>query len=402
MRLLFVFDIGFDRMGPSVHLLQDVLRAALNKGHEVNVILKNTGGPNADMPNDLSFNPNFHYTIIKDNFSKGGFVSRYFREIFYVKKCGRIIDKMGDFDTVFLQSNVVAYFYMKYLKKVGCRIVFNVQDIFPYNIKLSGQMPLACITFPILRKLQNMAYEQADAIITISDDMKQMLVEDGVESKKIEVIYNWSYADRIIKLDNISRDNIFDLHLDQSKFNVVYAGNIGKMQNVELIAETARRMSENNDIHFYIIGDGVKKRHVEEMTKGLENVTMFPMQPSKYAESIYAQADVNIIPLAPGGIKTALPSKTATVMRTCKKIVFCIDENSLFSKKCVDAEGVYFVDCHTPDSLVIKLYEIMGQKNEIHCREDISFISRKNAERYVEIMLNPLCAGELLNESFTD
>ena len=68
MRLLFVFDIGFDRMGPSVHLLQDVLRAALNKGHEVNVILKNTGGPNADMPNDLSFNPNFHYTIIKDNF----------------------------------------------------------------------------------------------------------------------------------------------------------------------------------------------------------------------------------------------------------------------------------------------------------------------------------------------
>ena len=387
MRVLFGFDIGFDRGGPSVHLLQDVLRAALNKGHDVNVILKSTGGPDKEMPEEFSANQDFHYTIIKDNAKKGGFFSRYLNEVKYAKQCGDIAGKQGKYDVVFLQSNVVAYFYMRKLRKLDCRIVFNVQDIFPYNLKFSGQLPMAGITFPIFRKLQNMAYKKADTIITISDDMKQTLVEDGVDADKIEVVYNWSYADTPITLESIDPKNVFDLHLDHSKFNVVYAGNIGKMQNVELVAETAIKMKENPNVHFYIIGDGANKAHIEEMTKGIDNITLLPMQPSRYAESIYAQADVNIIPLMPGGIKTALPSKTATVLRTNRPVVFCIDRNSLFSKKFSQAEGVYFSDCRLPDTLEMEIYSVMEKNNRVCSREQNSFIFQKNASEYIDIMI---------------
>lgn len=386
MRLLFVFDIGFDRGGPSVHLLQDVLRAALNKGHDVNVILKNTGGPDKEMPEEFSSNPNFHYTIIKDNAKKGGFISRYLNDVKYARKCGEIASKQEKLDSAFLQSNVVAFFYMRRLKKLNCRIVFNVQDIFPYNLKLSEQLPMARISFPVFRKLQNMAYQKADSIITISDDMKKTLVEDGVKAEKIEVIYNWSYADTPISLESIDSENVFDLHLDHGKFNVVYAGNIGKMQNVEIVAETAIRMKDDSKVHFYIIGDGANKAHIEKMTKGLDNVTLLPMQPSKYAESIYAQADVNIIPLMPGGIRTALPSKTATVIRTDKPVIFCCDCDSEFFSLVQGDKQTIAVGCNNPDEIVQKIKQLMhldGSFDESILR---TRTSKNNAIKYIEVM----------------
>ena len=81
-RLLFVLDIGFDRGGPSVHLLQDVIRAGLKNGHEIEVILKNTGGPEPEMPNEFIGCKGFSYTAIKeDDEKKHGFAGRYINEI---------------------------------------------------------------------------------------------------------------------------------------------------------------------------------------------------------------------------------------------------------------------------------------------------------------------------------
>jgi hypothetical protein len=116
------------------------------------------------------------------------------------------------------------------------------------------------------------------------------------------------------------------------------------------------------------------------------------MQAAKYAESVYAQADVNIIPLMPGGIRTALPSKTATVLRTDKPVVFCVDKNSkteaLFSKM----KDVYFCDCEKPDELVFLLNNLKSHKGESkRVRETPSFITIKNSYKYVDYMINDTC-----------
>lgn len=388
MKFLFVFDIGFDKNGPSVHLLQDILRSALKEGHMVKVILRKTNGSNKEMPDEFLMNPNFHYHIIDESVNrKSGFINRYINEIKYAKKCAGLFLSDRGIDAVFLQSNVITYFYMKQLKKLNCRIVYNVQDIFPYNLKLSGQLPLARITFPIFRKLQNIGYKMADKIITISDDMKQTLIDDGVEADKVEVVYNWSYADTLIRLETIAPENVFDLHLDHSKFNVVYAGNIGKMQNVELIARTAQEMWEDESIHFYIIGDGTNKRSVEHIVDGLKNVTILSMQPSRYAESIYAQADLNVVPLMPGGIRTALPSKTATVLRVNKPVAFCIDRETEIEKIMSKIDGVYFCDCGDTASIKSLLQKLVKVDNKDINRSKLEFLSVANGDRYIKCMV---------------
>lgn len=390
MRLLFVFDIGFDRGGPSVHLLQDVLRAALIQGHKVHVILKDTNGPDDCMPEEFRFNPLLSYELIEwavdDN---GDFHKRYINEIKYANLCGKTALKAGRFDSVFLQSTTITFFYMRYLRKLKCRIIYNIQDIFPYNLKLSGQLPMERITFPFFRMLQNMGYKMADAIITISDDMKQTLIDDGIDAEKIEVIYNWSYADTPISLEAIDPQNIYDLHLDHNKFNVIYAGNIGKMQNVELIAKTAYIMREDQSVHFFIIGNGSNEGVVKHMVKDIKNITVLPMQSSKYAESIYAQADLNVIPLKPGGIMTALPSKTATVLRVDRPVVFCIDKSNSLLNILEPASGVYFSDVDNEAGLQKVIYDLRKRcQNTRFLRKEIiyKYFSRNNARRYVDVL----------------
>ena len=392
--LLFILDIGFDRGGPSVHLLQDVIRAGLADGNEIEVILKDTNGSDKTMPDDFVKNPNFMYYAIKEvnDEKKQGFAARYLNEVKYAKKCSKYYLKQKKYDAVFLQSNTTAFFYMRLLKKLKCRIVFNVQDIFPYNLMLSGQLPFERIMFPVFRKLQNLAYKRADSIITISDDMKQTLVRDGVESNKIYVVYNWSYADSLISFDKISIENKSKIVMDQNLYNIVYAGNIGKMQNVELIAETARELKNEPQIHFYIIGDGSNMKSIRDIVKGLDNVSLYPIQPAKYAESIYAQADLNIIPLMPGGIKTALPSKTATVLRVNKPVLFCIDDDSEFANFCSQLDGteVFGVNKGKSKELAKRIKEIyyrqLSDQNKIDRTSQLKRFTKSNSYRYIEML----------------
>ena len=389
MKFLFVLSIGLDKIGPSVHLMKNIIESALIKGHKCHIVLKKTVLNDENGLEDLTQKyKELSFSLIQDiSGKKRGFIGRYIHDCKYAFKCRKYY-KSQKYDAVFLQSNNVPWVHINGLRRLKCPVIYNVQDIFPYNLKFSNQLPFEKITFPLFRKLQNIAYKKADKIITISNDMKQTLVNDGVQDKKIEVIYNWSYSDEDIKLEKIEESCIFPLGKDDSKLNVVYAGNIGKMQNVEIVAKCAVLTQNDSNIHYYIIGDGANKVRIEEMTAGLDNVTMLPMQQSKFAESIYAQADINIIPLSRGGIFTALPSKTATCLRVGNPIVFCIDKNSEFYSLMQNEENIYLCDCDDAEGLADILKSICEEtrKKYIRSKNISDLITVENAKKYVTIL----------------
>jgi glycosyltransferase involved in cell wall biosynthesis len=219
--------------------------------------------------------------------------------------------------------------------------------------------------------------------------MKKTLVEQGISQGKIEVVYNWSYSDDCIRLSDMDTEEIYDIKANPKKINVVYAGNIGKMQNVELVANTARIYETDKTINYYIIGDGANKECIKKIVEGLSNVVLLPMQDAIYAESIYAQADINVIPLVKGGIKTAFPSKTATILRAGKCTVFCIDEGSMFEEMTKNIKNIYISNNKNPESLYRVICQLRDDKIKTVKQEkedNISLFSINNARRYVEII----------------
>lgn len=351
MKVLFWMFIGFDQHATSEHLLSAVIERLCEQGHSVHIIQKNTGGNLPSIPERLA-----KYDVTTDVIpyqaaDKGNFIARYLTELKYISACKKFIT--SDYDAVFIQSNNVAGFAVKAIRQKLPKAIltFNVQDIFPYNLTFSGSLKKSSPVFKVLAGVQRYGYKHADHVITISEDMKDTLVSDGVKADKVEVVYNWSYQDELYKdVDTTTVSHMFD----RNYFNVVYAGNIGVMQNVDILIEAAKLMKDDLGIWFHIIGNGVYKDKLEVRAKeyGITNISFWPMQPPELAPAIYSAADVNVIPLVKGVYKTALPSKTATCLACQRPIIFAIGQESKFGQKAMNEAGCPVVEADKAEGLV--------------------------------------------------
>ena len=224
-------------------------------------------------------------------------------------------------------------------------------------------------------------YLKADKIICISDDMKDFIVSKGIDEKKIEVIYNWGYSDEPV---NISwEENKFVQKYQLKKaFYAVYAGNIGKMQNVELVVRAAKKMP---DVRFLIVGDGARRDEIAEMVKDVENITMFPLQPMELAEHIYSMASVNIIPLVEGGSKTAMPSKTGVVLSCGRPVIFCFGAGTRFAKMLEKYGAGTSVSAADENELVEAIRTVQGGREAQNLFRE-RFRRSQNIGKYVKLI----------------
>lgn len=387
MKVLMWMGGNFDRRTPSEHLLVAIVQALYADGHTVHIIQKDTGGPLPKLPSELVELGVTTDCIPCQLASKGNFIARYLVELRYVWKCRRLIKKYRDYDAVFNQSSNVAGF-MAFVVKHNmpkARLTYNVQDIFPENAAYIGSVK--GMVYRVLSAEQRYAYRHADRIITISEDMRDLLIEKGADPKKTEVVYNWSYTDNLYRYEDVYSEEIAK-YLSTGKFNVVYAGNIGTMQNVDVVVETAKLMQDEEDIHFHIFGDGMYKDRLQHKAEGLSNISFWPMQPSELAPSIYAMADVNVIPLAPNIYRTALPSKTATCLACQKPILFCIGKKSKFGESLSKQAGCYVSESSDSDDLEKMILMIKKRKTQVNCESFYrsAFLKSINSQKYSSLI----------------
>lgn len=382
---------GFDRRTTSEHLLVAIVQALYENGHTVHIVQKDTLGSLPHLPKELLKLGVTTDCIPCKLAAKSNFIGRYLVELRYVWKCIKYLKQNKDADAVFNQSSTVAGFMAFAVKHIvpKARLSYNVQDIFPENALYIGSVK--GIIYKILSAEQRYAYRHADQIITISEDMRDLLIEKGADPKKTEVVYNWSYSDKLYSYEEVYSEKIAEF-LPDDKFNVVYAGNIGTMQNVDVMVAAAQRMQEETKIHFHIFGDGVYKKRLQNEAEGLANISFWPMQPSELAPSIYAMADVNIIPLATNIYRTALPSKTATCIACQKPIVFCIGNDSKFGKWVSKNEGFLVVDSANYEELANAILEIEEDHPLVSTSliYEKSFLRSRNSHRYCDLIIGKM------------
>lgn len=391
MKILFWLSIGMDRRTPSEHLLTDMVEALYRSGHTVHVLQKNTGGALGILPKRM-LELGVETTSIKCSTPlKINLAGRFMTDVMYVIKCIKWLKKNDEFDRVFVQSSNVAGIQTRVLRYVQKHtpVIFNVQDIFPENAVYSGKMKKNGLLYRCFSFMQRHAYRYATKIITISEDMKDQLIEIGTPSDKIEVVYNWSYRDAMYDPKEINYNCLGDM-IDRRKFNVVYAGNIGLMQHVEVLIRTAAKMKTQKDICFHVIGDGMYRKKLERLARELQtdNVTFHDMMGADCAPAIYSASDVNIIPLAENIYRTALPSKTATCLACGKPIIFAIGKESKFGKRVCGQADARLVASNDVDGLCVAIKEIK-QSTKAGDNQTFfmgSFMRSENSRRYAEII----------------
>ena len=335
MRIAVVSIGSFDTQYSDYHIMRDIIVGLLERGHDVNLIQKQY----LDMPQyPKQFKKYLGNRLQVQNIrfekkAKSNLKARYFADLAYYRQACRLMKKDKP-DKIFLQSNNTAFFAVFYAKHVLKRpLLYNEQDIFPENAFFAGILSESSLLYKVAHALQKYAYKNATALSTISDDMKSTIVSRyGIPEDKVHVIYNWGHEE--LKAHSEAENTFLQRYPKKpGEFRIVYAGNLGKMQNVELILESAALMKDEPDVSFYIVGSGANEEKLKTFAeeKELSNVTFVGMQPPEEVADLYSSADVNVIPLQKGLIYAALPNKTADCLIAGKPIITCVDEESEFA-----------------------------------------------------------------------
>ena len=382
MKVVFWLFMSLDRHSTSGHLILAMIEQVIKRGNQVTVIhLNKLHDLKADVVNVAFNQPN------KSNFAK-----RYFCELKYLSDSSKQLS--SDADAVFIQSNIIAGFAVRKARKKcrNARITYNVQDGYPQDVMYAGKIGQYNPIYLSMVSVQKYAYKNSDSVITISEDMKDLICESNIPPEKVEVIYNWSYRDELFDKSCISPKiaKLFDNHF----FNVVYAGNIGLFQNVGVVVDVAEKLKNNNEIKFHIFGNGIYKDNLQKRANKNEinNLIFHPIQPHELAPSIYASASINIIPLGKNQYRAALPSKTATCFACQNPIIFVIGKESKFGQKVNKETGCPLLDCDDVDGVVKSILEIKESGSTVNTAdfylEHCSIT--KNSLRYAMIILGEI------------
>lgn len=389
MRIVIATPVLYRESSPFNHLFKDIIGSFLDANHEIIRLVA------VENKNDFAFkygynNPSIKYKLFKSKSTeRSNILARFIRDSFTNIREAIAILKLRDVDVLFEDVSYSSFWAVSAAKLRKMKVVAMLQDVWPDNAVQSHIIREDSFLYKFFEMWQRYVYKNADKLICISDDIKDFIVSKGVDPNKIDVIYNWGYSDEIVDIAWEDNEFVKKYNLKKDVFYAVYAGNIGKMQNVEVIIKAAKELLNRKDIQFLIVGEGARENIIKEMASNLENVTVLPMQPSEMAPHIYSAAGVNIIPLVPGGTKTAMPSKTGIVLSCGKPTIFMFGDNSTFSKK-VQEHGVgASLDANDYIGLKESIIDIASSNLEKNYSLFLDMFTKKhNTEMYVDAISN--------------
>ena len=358
MKIVMATPILYNPTSPFNHLFKDIIGGFLNDGNQIIRLVAVENEKETEFKYGYT-GKNIEYKLFKrKNSAHGNIFSRYIRDTLTNIREAFTILCLKDVDVLFEDVSYSSFWSVMAAKIKRIKVVAMLQDVWPDNAVQSHVISQKSFLYKYFEIWQKFVYKYADKIICISDDMKDFISTKGIDTNKIEVIYNWGYSNDIVDIPWEDNEFVKKYKLNKNIFYVVYAGNIGKMQNVEIIIKAAKLLQNREDLHFLIIGEGASKRKIEELSEGMWNVTMLPMETSEMATHIYSAAGVNIVSLVADGTKTALPSKTGVILSCGKPAIYTYGKESKFSKIIEKYKAGISVNADDYNALAEKIVEM--------------------------------------------
>lgn len=237
--------------------------------------------------------------------------------------------------------------------------VFNIQDVFPDVAIETGTITNPKV-IKVAKRLEKLVYDSADVVTVLSDEMRR-----NVESKSdstVEVIPNFVDVSTFQPqpIENSYREE-FGL---AGKRIVMYCGNVGFSQSIELLADAAREMRDLDDVVFVVNGGGSAIREVHRRAEGLDNFRIIPYQPVERVPEVLAAADIHVIPLRKGLAWSSVPSKLYKILAVERPVIASVDEGTEVGRVVVEAGAGHAVPPEDPEPLIASLRQLLASPEE--------------------------------------
>ena len=260
--------------------------------------------------------------------------------------------------THFVQKPDVVYVYnlitlgptARWLRfMTGCKIILDVQDLWPESVAGSGMLHNRFLLWAVKRWCRR-EYAAPDSLAVLSLGFKKHLTASGVDESKIEVIYNW--CDESLPAgpeqdpEALRRQSGF-----AGRFNILFAGTMGKMQGLDTVVAAARKLSrQDSKILFTLMGGGVEVERLKQVAHDLPNIQFLPRCSPSQSTMIMSLADVLLVHLKKDPLFSInIPSKTQAYLHAGKPILMGVngDAADLVQR----AKAGLFFEPENPDNL---------------------------------------------------
>lgn len=237
-----------------------------------------------------------------------------------------------------------------FCKLVGAKSVLHIQDYEVDAMFGLGMAGKAGFLASAAYKVERWLMRRFDAVSTISFSMMTKAEQKGVDPKRLVFFPNWS--DTSFVHPSVDGSDLRKLWgVTESQKIVLYAGNIGAKQGLELVLDAAERYLSQPDIRFFLVGSGAYATELQSMAvqRGLSNVEFKPLQAWEDVPAMLAMADVHLVVQRKGAADAVLPSKLTNILSAGGNAVITAEADTELGRLVKEYPGIY--SCVEPESV---------------------------------------------------
>jgi glycosyltransferase involved in cell wall biosynthesis len=200
-------------------------------------------------------------------------------------------------------------------------IVYLVLDVYPDTAIHLGLLPRYHPLTRLWNGLHRLALRRAAAIVVLGRRTAEIIEKKGRKrdslASKTHVIHLWSDELRIRPRERPPAPRT------DNNFILMYAGNMGRVHDMETIMRAAGELAAEPHIHFEFIGEGFKKRWMEEFARerGMANCRFGPYVAREELGDLISSADAGLVSLIQGQEGLSEPCKTFGIMAAGRPVL---------------------------------------------------------------------------------
>lgn len=213
-------------------------------------------------------------------------------------------------------SMVLPAILVKFKQKIP--LVIHCLDQWPISVT-TGPISSDSHLYKILFYFSKWIYLKANLITLSSKSFQDYFINTLNINKDKGLVYWPAYAEDIYLTTNQKSNNTFDL---------VFAGNVGPAQNVEMIVQVAHKLMGDSEIQFHIVGDGLSLEKCQLLAKQLKlnNIHFYGHHAVDEMPKYFQLADVFLITMIDNPVvNQTLPAKIQSYMLASRPILGAIN-----------------------------------------------------------------------------
>lgn len=199
-----------------------------------------------------------------------------------------------------------------------CKVVYNVQEIYPDILgRDSG------LAYRVLRRMERRVYAGSDAVTTIDPVFRDTIVGRFRDPARLHVIPN--FVDTTLYRPGTGHAGLDPaLFPETPALRLLYAGNIGLMQDWETLLDLARALRDEA-VEFFVVGEGARRDALAEVQRAerLDKLHLLPYQPRALMPQLLDYSDLHFIFMEPAVDGQGFPSKVYAVMACARPLLVC-------------------------------------------------------------------------------